>query len=194
MHHSANEIGAAVFKAYWRPSFRRVLDIGSRDVNGTLRKYAPPGCEYVGIDLEAGEGVDLVLDDPYVFPFPDGSFDMIVSTSCFEHDQMFWITFIEAARVLSDQGVLYINAPSTPLYHGYPMDNWRFMADAAAALELWGMRNGSSIRRVESFIANQGPVFFNDCVMLFTKDAGLRPHSFVADAIGYAERVWRRPA
>jgi SAM-dependent methyltransferase len=193
MHESAEEIGRAVFATYWRDGFTRILDIGSMVVNGGLRPCAPGGSQYVGVDLEAGPGVDVVLDDPYSYPFPDGHFDLVISTSCFEHDQMFWLTFLEAARVLSDRGVMYVNAPSAPYYHAFPGDNWRFMADAALGLEMWAIRNGSPIRRLESFIAYEGPTKFNDCVMVFTKDAALRPRPFLADVIGYAQRVWRRP-
>src|ERR1700744_1271629 len=102
MHPSAEQLGLLLFQTHWRTQFNRILDIGSLDVNGSLRKCAPQSAEYIGIDLESGAGVDRVLEDPYVYPFPDNYFDVIVSTSCFEHDPMFWVTFLEAARVLNN--------------------------------------------------------------------------------------------
>lgn len=39
-----------------------VLEVGSRYVNGSARELAPPGLEWVGVDLRAGRGVDLVVD------------------------------------------------------------------------------------------------------------------------------------
>jgi SAM-dependent methyltransferase len=72
-----------------------------------------------------------------LFPFPDESFDLIVSTSCFEHDPCFWMTFREMARVIKKGGYIYMNAPSNGPYHGYPGDNWRFYSDAGQALAYW---------------------------------------------------------
>ena len=47
----------------------RVIDIGSQDVNGSLRDCCPNDFEYVGVDFVAGKGVDLILEDPYSLPF-----------------------------------------------------------------------------------------------------------------------------
>ena len=60
-------------------------------------------------------------------------FSTQVSTSCFEHDPIFWLTFKEIARVTKVDGFVYVNAPSNEVYHGYPGDNWRFYKDAPAA-------------------------------------------------------------
>lgn len=167
MHPSAFDLGRLVFQIHGR-GLRRVLDVGSIDVNGSLREVCPVGVEYIGIDLEAGKGVDRVLDDPYIYPFPDGYFDVVVSTSCFEHDPMFWLTFLEMLRVTRDGGVIYINAPSNGNYHTHPWDNWRFYPDASHALEMWAHRSGYSTQAVESFVMTRcGP--WNDYVMIFAK-------------------------
>ena len=167
MHSSAHVFGELFFERYWRPEFKRVLDIGSYDVNGSLRDVQPAGSEWVGIDIAAGPGVDVVLTDPYSYPFPDGHFDAIVSTSCFEHDNMFWLTFLEALRVLSPGGMLYLNSPSQGGYHGHPGDNWRFYPDSGLALQQWAHRNNVNVRLVESFIV-QVPCWY-DFVAIFTK-------------------------
>ncbi|MBV9785523.1 MAG: class I SAM-dependent methyltransferase [Acidisphaera sp.] len=192
MHTSAAELGKKFFETYWRSDFGRILDIGSYDVNGTLREFQPPGSEYVGIDLQHGPGVDLVLQDAYSYPFPEGHFDIIVSTSCFEHDPMFWLTFIECVRVLSPQGFLYINAPSSGVHHGYPYDCWRFCADAALGLQKWAQRVGRPVRLLESFIAVEGPMsadFWNDYVAVFGKDQASRPGTCLSDRCSSASRI-----
>lgn len=74
------------------------------------------------------------------FSFPDESFDLIVSTSCFEHDPCFWMTFREMCRVVKKGGYIYVNAPANGYYHGYPGDNWRFYSDAGQALTAWSSR------------------------------------------------------
>ncbi|WGJ14342.1 methyltransferase domain-containing protein [Methylocapsa sp. D3K7] len=179
MHASALKAGQLFFSTYWQSAFTTILDIGSRDVNGTLRQVAPANSKYTGIDLEGGPGVDQVLTDPYSYPFVDGAFDCIVSTSCFEHDRLFWLTFLEACRVTSPDGFIYINAPLGGLYHGYPYDHWRFYPDAGLALEEWGRRMGHSITLVESFNVNKSIDTFQDFTMVFAKRSNFVPQSYI---------------
>jgi hypothetical protein len=174
MHPSALQIGEKFLELYVTTEVKRILDVGSRDVNGSLRIFCPAGIEYIGVDLEAGPGVDVVLKDGYDYPFQDEYFDLIVSTSCFEHDGMFWLAFLEQLRILSKSGTLYINAPSNGAYHGYPYDNWRFYPDAALALEAWARRNGQEVFVIESFIGPQIGSGWNDYVMIFQKTAPAR--------------------
>lgn len=172
MHDSAKNIGKSFFDIYISHRTRKILGVGSMDINGTLREDCPQDIEYVGIDLAPGPGVDIVLSDQYSFPFRDTSFDMIVSTSCLEHDQMFWLTFSEMCRVLIPGGYIYINAPSNGIYHAYPHDCWRFYPDAGLALEAWANRSGQQIRLVESFTARQDADIWNDFVSIFIKVDG----------------------
>lgn len=181
VHLTAMQTGELFFDAYWQSSFNRILDVGSRDVNGSLRSVAPVGATYIGIDVAEGPGVDQVIDDSYVYPFPDGHFDCVVSTSCWEHDPMFWLTFLECCRVLSGSGFLYVNAPSSGTYHGFPLDHWRFYPDAGLALEQWGKRMKQPVRFLESFIIGQGINHMNDYVMVFTKQPTFEPDRYLID-------------
>ena len=147
-----------------------IVDIGSQDVNGSLRRVAPPGCRYVGLDFVEGNGVDIVLEDPYQFPIEDGFADAVVSSSCFEHSQMFWLTFLEAMRILKPGGLLYINVPSNGPYHRHPTDNWRFYPDAGKALNEWARRCGYDSMLLESFIGWQEGDVWNDFVAVLLKN------------------------
>ncbi len=171
MHDTSRLIGREFFRVYGRP-WTRILDVGSRDVNGTLRPFVPAGCDYVGIDMEPGTGVDVVLDDPYRFPFVSRSFDLVVSTSCFEHDPMFWLTFVEMVRVLRADGTIYINVPSNGPYHAYPMDCWRFYPDAGPALVEWSTRCGEPLALIESFLGPQSADGWIDMCMIFRRRCG----------------------
>lgn len=64
----------------------RVLDLGGRNVNGSIRDLIP-GVQWTGLDIIDGPGVDIVRDatlDWFVNE-PVPRYDIIVSTEMFEH-------------------------------------------------------------------------------------------------------------
>ena len=195
MHDSARETGRAFFEVYGRPS-GIVLDVGSRDVNGTLRPFVPVGMSYCGCDLEPGPNVNLVLDDPYRLPFGHEEFDLVVSTSCLEHDEFFWLTCAEMARVTKRGGLIYLSAPTGGAVHRHPVDCWRFYPDAGAALAAWMSREGYPTTLIESFIRPPGGEGWSDFVAVLRRDDDevYRPARLVVDRFpdavhrcGYAE-------
>lgn len=169
MHHSAMQTAKLFFDHYTGPNFQSVLDVGSFNMTGSIKSMVPPHLKYVGMDVTAGAGVDVVLTDPHAFPFSDNTFDLVTATSVFEHDDMFWVTFLECLRVIKPGGFLYINAPSNGCYHACPQDNWRFYPDSGVALAKWGIRNNQQVQLVESFFTAQGSEEWNDMVMVFSK-------------------------
>ena len=177
MHDTALEYGGLFFKTYTdNGKSIKVLDLGSQDVNGSLRTVAPKKAEYVGVDFADGKGVDVKITDPYALPFDDESIDIVVSSSCFEHSEFFWLTFLELIRILKPSGFLYINAPSNGNFHRYPVDCWRFYPDAGIALEHWAIKNGyKDVALVESFIGVKKNDLWNDFVAVFIKSQELIP-------------------
>jgi SAM-dependent methyltransferase len=174
MHPSALMNGQIFFQCYGAHFSHDepvcVIDIGAQNVNGSLRQVCPPSFKYIGIDFTAGNGVDLILKDPYVLPFEDASIDVAVSSSCFEHSEMFWLLFLEVLRTLKPHGLLYLNAPSNGSFHRYPVDCWRFFPDSGKALEKWAYRQGMQPALLESFISQQVVNPWNDFVAVFVKD------------------------
>jgi SAM-dependent methyltransferase len=148
----------------------RVIDIGSQNVNGSLRAVCPPAYAYIGVDFVHGEGVDTVLKDPYELPFATGSTDIVLSSSCFEHAEMFWLLFLEILRILKPGGLFYLNVPSNGDFHRWPVDCWRFYPDSGRALVKWAKRNGISVAMLESFTSTQIGDQWNDFVAVFLKD------------------------
>lgn len=168
MHDSAYRNAKLFFCTYAEhKASARVIEIGSQDVNGTIRTTAPQHFEYVGVDYQVGKGVDVVLQDQYVFPFEDETFDILVSSSCLEHSAMFWLTWLEMLRVIKPNGLIYLNVPSAGQYHGYPVDCWRFQSDADGGLIQWALRHGYKPCLLESYVDQEGP--WHDWVGVFCK-------------------------
>jgi len=175
MHDTAMEIGAAFFNTYLKNGDDlTIVDIGSQDVNGSLRSVAPQNNKYIGLDFESGKGVDVVITDPYSLPFENESVDVAVSSSCFEHSEFFWLLFNESLRILKPTGLLYINAPSNGWYHRYPVDCWRFYPDSGVALQNWSNRSGYNCALLESFIGMRKNELWNDFTAVFVKDEANR--------------------
>ena len=171
MHNTAMQHGRLFFETYLRsPEGKTIVDLGAQDVNGSLRTVAPPAANYIGVDFEAANGVDVVIDDPYSLPFEDASIDACVSSSCFEHSEFFWLSFMEALRILKPDGLLYLNVPSNGYFHRYPVDCWRFYPDSGIALQNWAQRGGLKTMMLESFIGQQKSGIWNDFVAVFLKD------------------------
>jgi len=173
MHPSAMENGKMFFETYVSGmKGAKLVEIGSQNVNGSLRSVCPPDIDYVGIDFVEGDGVDIVLDDPYNLPLVTESVDIVVSSSCFEHASMFWLTFNEVMRILKPHGLFYLNAPSNGLFHRYPVDCWRFYPDAAHALSTWAKYCGFNAAVIETYTSRQQVDVWNDFVAVFIRDEG----------------------
>lgn len=148
----------------------QIVEIGSQDVNGSLRSIFPPGLNYTGVDFVEGEGVDVLLDDPYTLPFEDESADIVLCSSVYEHSEMFWLLHLEIMRILKPHGLFYLNVPSNGDVHRYPVDCWRLYPDAGKALVTWSKRNGLNPVLLESYTSEQGKDIWNDHVSIFLKD------------------------
>lgn len=110
----------------------RVLEIGSLDVNGSVRPIFSDANEYIGIDPIKGRGVDIVASS-YQIPklFKKESFDCVICCETLEHDPFFWITIRNMRWVLKKGGWLIVSAPSLrQKVHQYPKDYYRFLPDA----------------------------------------------------------------
>lgn len=110
---------------------KRILEVGSRNVNGSVRniieKRAPPK-EYVGVDLEEGECVDLVVPAEEIADyFGEESFDVVISTEMLEHVEDWRLVIDNMKKVLRPGGMIYISTRSYGFqYHAYPFDYWRY--------------------------------------------------------------------
>lgn len=171
MHPTALSNGKRFFDAYVAPlGAVKVVDIGAQDVNGSLKSVCPAQAQYIGVDFIAAKGVDIVLTDPYKLPLETSSIDVIVSSSCFEHSEMFWVLFLEIIRVLKPEGLFYLNSPANGEFHRFPVDCYRFYPDSGNALAKWAQLHGHRTVSLESFVSNQADGHWNDFVSVFLKD------------------------
>ncbi|OBU41026.1 hypothetical protein AYY26_21045 [Photobacterium phosphoreum] len=96
------------------PSFfknKLVLDIGCLDINGN-NGFLFDNCGYLGIDIAEGRNVDIVTTG-HKLGLPDNTFDVIISTECFEHDQFYPKTIKNIYRMLKPGGLFLFSCATT---------------------------------------------------------------------------------
>jgi hypothetical protein len=91
---------------------KRVVEIGSRDVNGGVRDLLPEGCDYTGLDISDGPGVDVVADAATWKPARKP--DLVLCLEVLEHTPEWQAIVTNAASWLSKRGRLVITAACDP--------------------------------------------------------------------------------
>ena len=175
MHKSALE-SFILFNETYLSSLDRlhIVEIGSQDLNSSIKKFINKNHKYTGVDISPGENVDVVLNDPYKFPIEDNSIDVVIAISTFEHIDFFWLTYLEILRILKKSGIFFLNVPSNGHFHRHVNDNWRFYPDSSLALEKWGLKNGYDNCFLEHFtIEHSGRDIWNDYIAVIIKDKNL---------------------
>ncbi|NBL00451.1 MAG: class I SAM-dependent methyltransferase, partial [Erysipelotrichia bacterium] len=97
------------FPEFFKNKF--VLDIGSLDINGNNQEWFD-NCKYLGVDIAYGRNVDIVSKG-HELGFPDATFDVIISTECFEHDQYYISTIQNIYRMLKPGGLFIFTCATT---------------------------------------------------------------------------------
>jgi SAM-dependent methyltransferase len=129
VHSSVMKFGEMIFDSDLI-SGKSVLEVGSRNVNGSLSAHIESlnPVSYVGVDMIEGEGVDLAIPvEELIATFGENSFDVVFSTEMLEHcedwkeaiNQMKAVTKIGGTLIITTRG------PGFP-HHEYPGDFWRF--------------------------------------------------------------------
>ena len=116
-----------------------ILEIGSKIYSAGVSmdyrsRYADRGL-YLGIDMQPGDGVDLVADlttDPRTWPEPLRStkFRTIICMSVMEHVRDVYRFAANLKQLLAEDGTAFISVPWVWRFHGYPSDYWRFSPEA----------------------------------------------------------------
>ena len=107
----------AEFVAYCRLQYPenfkdcKVLEVGSLDINGSIRDFFTD-CQYIGVDLGEGKGVDLVARGEDL-DFANNSFDTVASCECFEHDRHWRKTFSKMIDLVRVGGLVVFSCATT---------------------------------------------------------------------------------
>lgn len=114
----------------------RVLEIGSREVTGMSNaRNEFSKAEYVGFDYYSGDNVDVVGDAHKLSSyFEEGQqFDIVYTSSCFEHFAMPWVVAAEIAKVLKVGGLVFVETHFSFSSHERP---WHFFQFSDMALRV----------------------------------------------------------
>ena len=123
----AHQEQAAFFsevRAHYPSAFAeaRVLEVGSLDINGSVRELFTR-CDYTGVDLQLGPGVDLACQGQLV-GFSSGHFDTVISAECLEHNPYWRETLANMLRMTRPGGLVLMSCATTGRYeHGTTRTN-----------------------------------------------------------------------
>lgn len=108
---------------------KRVLEVGSYDVNGSVRPYIESldPAEYLGVDAGPGPSVDRVVDCEQLCSQVGNDWDIVISTEMLEHVKDWQTCMAQLAEAVTPNGHLIVTtrSPGFP-YHPFPDDFWRF--------------------------------------------------------------------
>jgi len=82
-----------------------VLEIGSLVINGSVRYEFPKAMMYLGVDVQNGEGVDMV-GLAHEIDLPKKDFDVLVCTEVLEHDPYWWASLLNGYKHLRPGGII----------------------------------------------------------------------------------------
>ena len=145
----------SMMKSHYSEYFTKskVLEVGALDINGSVRPFFQD-CEYVGVDLEMGPGVDLACQGQ-LLEFPTGYFDTTVSAECLEHNPYWRETLANMFRMTKPGGLVMISCASTGRReHGTSRTN-SFASPFTTAAN-WDYYQNLSCKQIESALNLDG--------------------------------------
>lgn len=113
MSHPAQQQYCEAIKQKFPLNFNNcnVLDVGSLNINGCNRELFTD-CSYTGIDVGEGDNVDIVTKC-HEYDKSSNSFDTIISTECFEHDNFLELSLHKIIDLLKPNGLFLFTCATT---------------------------------------------------------------------------------
>jgi SAM-dependent methyltransferase len=150
LHQNSLLIARRLLAAHLRTSDAIIYDVGSCDVNGTLRpmieRYSR---KYVGLDIIAGPNVDIVVPERGEWSLLQC--DFAISCNTLEHVKRPWEWIEQIADCLKPHGRVMIVVPRHLGDHRFPVDCWRVLPDGMESLLDYG---GFRVLEVGTFKAD----------------------------------------
>ena len=84
-----------------------ILEVGSKNINGTVRDFFGENTNYFGIDISKGDCVDDVIPGELI-QLPNAWADIVISTECFEHAETWDRIFLNMLRILKPGGLIFL--------------------------------------------------------------------------------------
>ncbi len=84
-----------------------IVEIGSSDLNGSVRKFFNKKSLYFGVDLHSGEGVDSIIPGE-LLQLPNEWADIMISTECFEHAKNWKEILLNMIRITKPGGLIFL--------------------------------------------------------------------------------------
>lgn len=81
-----------------------LFELGSYDVNGSIRAIFNNASKHTGLDLIEGPGVDVIYDGKNIQI--NDKFDLCISCECFEHNPNYFENFIRMIDLAKDDGII----------------------------------------------------------------------------------------
>ncbi len=88
-------------------SAENIVEIGSSDLNGSVRDYFSKDSLYFGVDLHPGKGVDSIIPGE-LLQLPDAWADIMISTECFEHAKNWKQILLNMIRITKHGGLIFL--------------------------------------------------------------------------------------
>lgn len=120
-------------ETYVRPESGRTLIVGSKVFSGRIDRRLLYK-DAVGLDMEPGDGVDVVHNLELPAASSLGKFRHVDCISVLEHCRQPWLVAQNIEKVMKSGATLFISVPFIWRFHGYPNDYFRFTAEGVKVL------------------------------------------------------------
>ncbi len=128
-------------KRYEKEFVGPYLEVGSKDYGATqaLRSIFSDRDTYIGVDMQDGSGVDVVLNFTQKIEEIDVKlkgirFGTIFCMSVLEHCEQPFEMAENLTALLKPEGKICLSVPFSWKFHGFPSDYWRFTPDGVEKL------------------------------------------------------------
>ncbi len=170
---------------------KTVLDVGALDVNGTPKPLVTSrGLAYTGADIEAGRGVDVVVDitaDAAVVDkaFSGRRFDLVMTLNALEH-------IFEPLKALDNMlnlvragGYLLVVAPCVWEPHAWPSDYYRLLPDFFTR---YAATRGIEVLEGSMHLSARDTGKFSSDLTVFPEEAPIRHDGYITRKLAHFAR------